>query len=44
MSHIYNDYGRIFRKVCEKYKNTYLIVAENGVLITVARSYRATIH
>jgi len=41
---IMNDLGSRIFKMCEKYKNAYLIVAEDGVLITAARSNRRTIH
>jgi hypothetical protein len=41
---IRNDYGTAIFKMCEKLRNTYIIMAEDGVLITVARSHRKTMH
>ena len=43
LSEILSDLGATAFKMCEKFKNTYLIVSADGVLITAARSYR-TIH
>lgn len=40
---ILNDLGNPTFKMCEKFRNAYLILSEDGVLITIARSYR-TIH
>lgn len=42
LSDIENDFGPTVGKMCERLRNTYLIVRD-GVLITVARSYR-TVH
>ena len=44
LADIKSDYGIAIFKACEKLRNTYLIATEGGVLITVARSYRRTIH
>ena len=42
---IRNDYGLGFFQKCAKFKNTYIILSDEGVLITVARSYRRrTVH
>jgi hypothetical protein len=41
---IKNEHGSTVLKACEKQRNTYLIVSDNGMLITVARSHRRTIH
>ncbi len=30
-------------KMCEKFKNTYIIMSDDGALITVARSYRRSV-
>ena len=43
MEDISNEHGNQILKMCEKFRNTYLILSEDGVVITVARSYR-TIH
>ena len=43
LNEILGDLGTTAFKMCEKFKNTYLIVSADGVLITAARSYR-TIH
>lgn len=42
LADIENDFGSTVLKMCERLRNTYLIVSD-GVLITVARSYR-TVH
>lgn len=39
LADIENDFGSSVLKMCEKRRNAYLIVRD-GVLITVARSYR----
>ena len=44
LADIRSDFGIAVFKACEKLRNTYLIASEEGVLITVARSYRRTIH
>lgn len=41
---IKNDHGAAIFKACDKRRNAYLILSDDGVLITVARSYRKTIH
>lgn len=41
---ISNELGSAVFKACEKCRNAYLIVSEHGTLITVARSYRKTVH
>ena len=43
LNEILSDLGIQIFKMCEKFRDTYLIVSEDGVLITAARSYR-TIH
>lgn len=40
LAEIKADYGHSAFKACEKFKNVYLIVSQEGALITVARSYR----
>lgn len=40
---ILNDHGRECFKACEKLRNAYAVVAKDGTIITVARSYR-TVH
>lgn len=40
---ILNDHGRECLKACEKLRNAYAVVAKDGTIITVARSYR-TVH
>lgn len=44
LTEIKNDYGPSVFKACEKLRNTYIIVSDEGTLITVARSYRKTVH
>lgn len=44
LSEIRNDLGGPTCKMCEKYKNAYLIVSDDGALITAARSHGKTIH
>ena len=44
LADIRSDHGLAIFKACEKLRNTYLIITEGGVLITVARSFRRTIH
>ena len=41
---IRNEFGASICNACEKLRNSYLIVSEDGVLITAARSNRRTIH
>lgn len=41
---IRNEHGSLIFKACEKRRNAYLIASEDGTLITVARSYRKTVH
>jgi hypothetical protein len=43
LADIRNDYGLSVFKLCERFKNTYIIMSDDGVLITVARSYRKSI-
>lgn len=38
------DLGEAVFKACERLRNAYLVVSADGVLITVARSYRRTVH
>jgi hypothetical protein len=44
LSDIMNDHGTIIFKMCEKFKNTSIIMSDDGTLITVARSYRKFVH
>lgn len=44
LADIRNDHEPAIFKACEKLRNAYLITSEGGVLITVARSFRRTIH
>lgn len=44
LQEIKNDYGPSLFKMCEKFKNTYIIMSDDGALITVARSYRRSVH
>lgn len=44
MMQIQNDFGSRLYKECEKYRGAYIIVADDGSLITVAHSHRKTIH
>lgn len=44
LQEIENEHGKSVRKLCEKYRNAYLILSGDGVLVTAARSYRRTIH
>jgi glutamine phosphoribosylpyrophosphate amidotransferase len=37
---IRNDYGPAILRMCEKLKNTYIIMSGEGAMITIARSYR----
>lgn len=41
---IKNDLGFKLYKECEKFKNAYVIVSNDNVLITVARGYRRSVH
>ncbi len=41
---INKDFGSAVFKACDKRRNAYLVVTEQGTLITVARSYRKTVH
>lgn len=43
LSEILSDLGSPACKMCEKFRNAYAIVSD-GVLVTVARSHRKTIH
>ena len=43
LSEIRNEAGPAVFKMCEKVRNAYIIVSSEGVLITVARSYRGTV-
>ena len=40
LADIRHEQGPTVHKMCEKLRNAYLIVSEQGVLITVARSYK----
>jgi hypothetical protein len=44
LTEIKNDHGAQVFRMCEKFKNIYIIMTGDGVLITVARSFRKTIH
>lgn len=44
LAEIKNDLGRTTFLACEKLRNAYIVMSEEGALITVARSYRRTIH
>jgi hypothetical protein len=44
LTEIRNDHGIKASKMCEKFKNNYIIMTGDGVLITVAHSFRKTIH
>lgn len=44
LADIKSDMGRSAFLACEKLRNAYIIVSEDGTLITVARGYRRTIH
>lgn len=44
LAEIGNDHGPDLLKLCERFRSIYLIVSEDGVLITVARSRGRTIH
>lgn len=44
LTDIKNDHGPSVFKACEERRNTYIIVSDEGTLITVARSYRKTVH
>jgi len=44
LADIKSDMGRSAFLACEKLRNAYIIVSEDGTLITVARSFRRTIH
>ncbi|WP_230769706.1 hypothetical protein [Sphingomonas sp. Leaf4] len=41
---INNELGSAVFKACEKRRNAYLIVSEQGMLITAARSHCKTVH
>lgn len=41
---IRNGLGSDTFKMCEKLKNAYVVVSDDGALITVARSHRRTVH
>ncbi len=44
LADIRSDHGLAIFKACERLRSAYLITSEDGVLITVAHSYRRTIH
>lgn len=44
LAEIRSDYGVSAFQMCEKFKNTYIVMSDDGVLITVARSFRRTVH
>lgn len=44
LAEIRTDLGDTVCKACERLRNAYLVVSEDGVLITVARSYRKMVH
>lgn len=44
LADIKNDMGRSAFLACEKLRNAYIVLSETGTLITVARSFRRTIH
>ena len=41
---IRTDLGKSNFKACERLKNAYVILSDDGSLITVARSYRKAVH
>lgn len=44
LDEIKTDLGDTVFKACERMRNAYIVVSGDGALITVARSYRKTIH
>lgn len=44
LTEIKSEYGPSVFKMCEKFNNTYIIMSNDGALITVARSYRRSVH
>lgn len=44
LEEIKNDLGFEVYKECEKCKNAYVVISNDNVLITVARSYRRSAH
>lgn len=44
LAEIKADYDSTIFRACERFRNTYIIMSEDGVLITVARSFRRTVH
>jgi hypothetical protein len=44
LEEIKSECGYDAYKKCERQKNTYLIVSDDGVAVTVAHSYRHSIH
>lgn len=44
LAEIKSDLGRSVFLACERLRNAYIVMSEEGTLITVARSFRRTIH
>lgn len=44
LAEIKADLGPHIFKMCERLKNAYIVVSDEGALITVARSYRKVLH
>lgn len=44
LAEIKSDLGRSAYLACERLRNAYIVMSEEGTLITVAHSYRRTIH
>ena len=44
LAEIRTDLGHAVFLACEKLRNAYIVVSDEGALITVARSYRRTVH
>ena len=40
LAEIKADHGKAVFKACERLRNAYLVMSEDGVLITIARNYR----
>ena len=41
---VHNDFGRETFRMCERYKRAYLVISDDGIIITVAHAYRKTVH
>jgi hypothetical protein len=44
LAEIKTDLGDSVFKACERFKNTYIVASDDGVLITIARGYRRAVH